>query len=290
MKLFLPSLRLAVITLLVTVAAAADSTEKVVTPKSTISLFNGKDLSQFYTWLRGHKYNDPDRVFTIVNNLDGGPAIRASGQHYGGFVTKERYANYRLTLEFRWGSMTWEPRKDKARDAGILLHCQRPDGSAAADFGGPWMRSVEFQIIEGGTGDMLLVGGFDKAGGERILTKMTAPVRSVPTPGGKAGSVTYFWDPKGVPTLVAGGRVNWYGRDPNWTGALGYRGPQDVEKPLGEWNRLEAICDGDSVVYLVNGVTVNSGTGSSLGEGRILFQSEGAEVFYRKIELHPLRK
>jgi len=35
---------------------------------------------------------------------------------------------------------------------------------------------------------------------------------------------------------------------------------------------------------------VNSGTNGNLREGRILFQSEGAEVYYRKIELHPLRK
>lgn len=272
-----------------TAGFAQGSTQPVV-PIQTISLFNGKDLSHFYTWLRNLKYNDPDKVFTVVDNIDGAPAIRASGQHYGGIITKERYADYRLGLEFRWGSVTWEPRKDKARDAGILLHCQGPDGCAGADFNSPWMRSVEFQIIEGGTGDMLLVGGHDRPGGERILTRMTAPVREVPVPGGKPGRVINFWDPQGKLKTVAGDRVNWYGRDPKWTGALGYRGPRDVEKPVGEWNRLEAICDGDGVEYFVNGVKVNSGTKGSLHEGRILFQSEGAEIFYRNIQLHPLQR
>lgn len=130
-------------------AFAENSTPPIV-PKSTIALFSGKDLTGFYTWLRNLKYEDPDKVFTVVH-IDGGPAIRASGQHFGGFVTKERYAKYRLTLEFRWGLITWEPRKDKARDAGILLHCQGPDGNAGVDFNSPWMRSVEYQIIEGGT-------------------------------------------------------------------------------------------------------------------------------------------
>lgn len=271
-------------------ALLAQGSSKVIVPTSTISLFNGKDLSHFYTWLRNHHYSDPDRVFTVVDHIDGGPAIRASGQHFGGIVTKDRYANYRLVVDFRWGPVTWKPRHDRARDAGILLHCQGPDGNYATDFNGAWMRSVEFQIIEGGTGDMLLVGGYGKLGGERLLTRMTAPVREVSTGSGKAGRVINFWDPAGKPKTIAGGRFNWYGRDPNWTGTLGYRGPNDVEKPVGEWNRLEAICDGGDVEFFVNGVKVNSGTDGNLREGRILFQSEGAEVYYRNIELHPLRK
>jgi len=271
-------------------APGATGTSKVIVPTSKITLFNGKDLTNFYTWLRDHKYTDPDRVFTVVDYIDGGPAVRASGQYYGGIVTKERYANYRLLVDFRWGPVTWKPRHDKARDAGILLHCQGPDGNYGADFNGAWMRSVEFQIIEGGTGDLLLVGGYDKPGGERLLTRMTVPVREVPAASGKAGSVTHFWDPKGKPKEVAATRVNWYGRDPKWDGALGYRGPQDVEKPVGEWNRLEAICDGGDVEFFVNGIKVNSGTNGNLRDGRILFQSEGAEVYYRNIELHPLRR
>jgi len=271
-------------------SAQNSSPGKVVVPTAKITLFNGKDLTNFYTWLRGHKYADPDRVFTVVDHIDGGPAIRASGQHYGGIVTQERYANYRLLVDFRWGPTTWKPRHDRARDAGILLHCQWPDGNYAADFNGAWMRSVEFQIIEGGTGDLLLVGGYDRPGGERLLTRMTVPVRDVPAASGKAGSAALHWDPQGTPKAVAGTRVNWYGRDPKWTGALDYRGPQDVEKPVGEWNRLEAICAGGDVEFFVNGIKVNSGTDGNLCEGRILFQSEGAEIFYRNIELHPLRK
>lgn len=271
-------------------ALPAQGGSEVVVPTTTISLFNGKDLSHFYTLLRGLRYEDPDRVFTVVEQIDGAPAIRASGQHYGGIVTKERYANYRLTLEFRWGLLTWEPRKNRARDAGILLHCQGPDGNYTANFNGGWMRSVEFQIIEGGTGDMLLVGGFERPGGPRITPSITAPVRSVSIPGAKGGRVANYWDPQGKPTPLTGGRIDWYGRDPNWDGSLGYRGPRDLEKPVGEWNHLEAICDGDSLVFFVNGVKVNGGTGSSLREGKILFQSEGAEIFYRHIALHPLKR
>lgn len=268
--------------------AAAPVSSPIIVPATPISLFNGRDLSSFYTWLARLKFEDPDRVFTVVDNLDGEPAIRASGQHFGGIISKERYANYRLTLEFRWGSVTWKPRAEKARDAGVLLHCQGPEGGHGADLLGAWMRSVEFQIIEGGTGDLLLVGGFDRPGGERISPTMTVPVRAVPLPG-KKGGFAYHWDPNGTPRTFTGGRINWYGRDPKWDGRLGYRGPQDIERPAGQWNQLEAICDGGDVEFFVNRVKVNSGSGGSFRDGRILFQSEGAEIFYRKIMLHPLK-
>lgn len=65
---------------------------------------------------------------------------------------------------------------------------------------------------------------------------------------------------------------------------------KDAEKPLGEWNTIEVICDGGKITNIVNGVVVNEGTEASVTRGRILLQSEGAEVFYRKVELRPLRK
>ena len=63
----------------------------------------------------------------------------------------------------------------------------------------------------------------------------------------------------------------------------------DAEKPNGEWNTVEVVCDGDSITNIVNGVVVNKGTKASLAKGRITLQSEGAEVFYRKVELRPLK-
>lgn len=64
----------------------------------------------------------------------------------------------------------------------------------------------------------------------------------------------------------------------------------DAEKPTGEWNRVEVICDGDRIVHIVNGVKNNEGSEASVTRGKIAIQSEGAEVFYRRIDLIPLRK
>lgn len=258
-------------------ASTYDSTP--IEPKELIQLFPARDLSAFYTWLPDSGYADPDRVFQVVDQIDGAPAIRVSGQHDGGLVTRANYTNYRLVVEFRHGNILWAPRTANARDSGILLHGQGEDGAYRQDFKSPWIRSVEFQIIEGGTGDLLLLGGVARNVKERILTRLTLPV-TLGTP---------VWNPAGVPKEFASGRIDWFGRDPQWKNQLGFRGPRDVEKPVGQWNRLEAICSGGALTFFVNGIKVNEGTNGTLRAGRILFQSEGAEIFFRRIELFPLK-
>lgn len=62
----------------------------------------------------------------------------------------------------------------------------------------------------------------------------------------------------------------------------------DAEKPVGEWNTVEVLCDGDAITNIVNGTVVNEGTGASESAGRILLQSEGAEIFFRNVKLEPL--
>ena len=48
------------------------------------------------------------------------------------------------------------------------------------------------------------------------------------------------------------------------------------------------LAEGDTLKYWVNGKLVNAGTGARPARGKILFQSEGAEVFFRRLELTPL--
>ena len=148
--------------------AAADQTagdDEIITPKETITLFNGKDLSSFYTWLVDSHREDPQHVYSVVEQVDGAPAIRISGQYYGGLTTKKRFANYRLVAEFRWGLLTWGNRTNATKDSGILLHCQGLDGAYFSKvFNGPWMRSYEFQIIQGGVGDILVLGSYEPDG------------------------------------------------------------------------------------------------------------------------------
>lgn len=227
--------------------------------------FNGKDLAGFYTYLAESRYDDPKQVFTVVDGM-----IRVSGEEFGGFITKESYRDYHLIVEWKWGDETSGSRVDKARDSGILLHCVGEDGAA----GGNWMESQECQIIEGGCGDFIMVGGAAKP-------SLTCEVRI-----GADGQP--YYEKGGERQTSDSGRYNWWGRDPGWKDELGFRGARDVEKPAGEWNRMEVICDGSTITNIVNGLVVNVGTESSLTAGKILFQSEGAELFFRKIEIRPL--
>lgn len=69
-----------------------------------------------------------------------------------------------------------------------------------------------------------------------------------------------------------------------------FGGREDIEAPTGEWNRSEVICDRDTIRNIVNGKVVNYATESSHTFGKIQLQSEGAEIFFRRVELLPLGK
>jgi len=156
-------------------------------------------------------------------------------------------------IEFKWGEKTHPPRERRALDSGILFHVVGPDQI--------WPESIEFQIIEGGTGDIILVGN----------STMTV------------GGVT-----------KTRGRFNRYGKNPAPSASptpAGCRAPEgELENPHGEWNLLELFAAGDAVKYLVNGKVSNQGSGAKPARGKILFQSEGAEVFFRNIEIRSLPK
>lgn len=236
--------------------------------KKKTSLFNGKNLNGWYTFLKGKGKNiDPNKVFTVQNGM-----IRISGQEFGCLTTDDEFENYKLTAEFKWGEITHPPRIDKARDSGILLHSTGDDGG----FSDTWMYSIECQIIEGGTGDLLVVGD----NSDRF--SLTCPVRSE-----KQGS-SWVFDLSGKFVTINSGRINWFGRDPGWKDVKGFRGQSEIEKPAGEWNRLQCIVDGKGISVYLNGTLMNQAVDVKPRKGKIQIQSEGAEIFFRKITLEQL--
>ncbi|QEH38354.1 hypothetical protein OJF2_69550 [Aquisphaera giovannonii] len=62
------------------------------------------------------------------------------------------------------------------------------------------------------------------------------------------------------------------------------------EKPVGEWNRMEIACKGDTIRVKVNGTLVNEATNCSVSRGAICLQSEGSPIEFRNIVLTPLAK
>ncbi|HXL55390.1 MAG TPA: DUF1080 domain-containing protein [Chitinophagaceae bacterium] len=63
---------------------------------------------------------------------------------------------------------------------------------------------------------------------------------------------------------------------------------KDNEHANGEWNRVEIIAKDEKIIYIVNGTVVNEGNDPSIREGKIALQSEGAEIYYRNIEIAEL--
>lgn len=95
------------------------------------------------------------------------------------------------------------------------MHSVGEDGG----YSGIWKHSIEVQLIEGGTGDFIVVGdGTD-------TFNLTANVAEE-----KQGS-SYVFKEKGKPVTVNSGRINWWGRSPDWKDEIGFRGEHDVEKP-----------------------------------------------------------
>jgi hypothetical protein len=250
------------------------------TPSSTIRLFNGRSLDNFETWLVDHHSADPDNVFS-VQRIDGTAAIRISGTIWGGLITTRSFRNYHLVAEFRWGGPTSGERATRSRDSGILLHAQGRLGNTARDFNGPWISSIECQIIEGGVGDLIIVQGFEEDG-SRIRPSVDATTRK-----NRNGEDVY--DPAGIWRTFASGRVNWSGKSEDWTDRTGFRGEHDVETADLGWTRVEVVADADTLRYYVNGQLVNAASNASLTDGRIMIQSEGAEIFVRTFDLHPIR-
>lgn len=252
--------------LAVLVAVSAGGAAEIPPTGESILLFDGSSMENFETFVFGQGFNqDPDGVFRLQDGM-----IRVEGIPYGYFITREAYSDFYLRVLFRWGEATHGRRKDMARDSGILYRAVEVEERAAraTSNGTIWPKCLEFQIMEGGTGDVILLGG----------SEMTVRGRRW---GGERGIQI---DRFGKTDL--GRRDGW---PVHYRAPAGFRDPDnEVERPHGEWNELEMVADGDRVRYWVNGTLVMEGSEASLDSGRILFQSEGSELYYGTIELRPL--
>jgi predicted phosphodiesterase len=138
------------------------------------------------------------------------------------------------------------------------------------------MKSIEIQVQEGGTGDFY-VGSSNKDENFSIQTTVIGKV----------------YNPRGTDvTAYTPGRPMLYrlGSDPDKKDAARYRNKNETEKPAGEWNTVKIIAKGNTLNVYLNGQFVNHAYNVKPQKGRIQIQSEGAEFFYRRIDLTPLPK
>ena len=278
--------------LILAVAGFAFATPQTRAQSDWKPLWNGKDLDGWTTWMQrpsptsevpglardaNGRYTDPIgsgrdplNVFTVNPDVDGRAAIRISGEVFGELRTRQSFQNYHLRLQFKWGEKKWPPRDGATtqRDSGLLYHVHAEPGAE----GRTWARSIEFQIQERDVGDLYAVGS-------------VIAVKAKPRPG--VQPTIYEYDPSGVWT--------YFSQSPGQSGRC-VKMP-DNEKPSGEWNTIELVTLGEDSIHIVNGKVVMRLHGptridtefpTSVTTGPIILQSEGAEVFYRDIEIRPI--
>lgn len=61
----------------------------------------------------------------------------------------------------------------------------------------------------------------------------------------------------------------------------------NFEKPVGEWNTAEIVCEGNSITVYINGELQNQATAET-SEGYIALQSEGGPIEFRNVQLSKL--
>jgi hypothetical protein len=168
-------------------------------------------------------------------------------------------------MQMKWGEKKWGSQTAR-RNGGLQYFVH-------GDFGvldGIWPRSIEFQIMERDIGDLYA-----------LQAQISVPSR-------KEGNL-FLFDPKGEPVtfLQKAPAVNRCVRLEN------------AEKPAGEWNTLELVCLGDKSIHVVNGKVVmrlrdarrlDGASPTPITEGKIGIQTEGAELFVRRIEIRSIKE
>lgn len=250
---------LALDTLTLTPAGGSAGPGTAPTGGGWVPLFNGRDLAGWSTFLSSRgRNNDPQGVIKVedgtIHILD--VPDRGQRQDFGYLATTRRYGDYHLRFQYRWGSKRFAPRDNAVRDSGVIYHIGGGDRV--------WPAGAELQVQEGDTGDFWMLGG-------TVLTTTVASASANPVRY-REGGTPY--------TTRPGSYVR-----------VAKNATRDARSG---WNTVELIVRGDEAVHIVNGAVVNRAVrlrdagGDPLTAGRIAFQVEGAEVYYRDIEIKPL--
>jgi len=250
-------------------AQSAEPSVSPVTPREVIRPFNGRDFQGLYTSLKRSGREDPQHVFRVENGT-----IRCGAEDIGYLATQDAYQDFHLVVEYKWGARN--PDSKSVRNSGVLLHGVGPDGSQ----GGVWMTSIECQLAQGCEGDLIVIRGKNADGTPYPATITSHTII--------AADGRTRWHEGGQRTLYSGKQFWWSKHQPFFEELIDTRGKDDVASRLGEWTKVECVCAGDRITIKINGVTVNECYDVRPAAGKILLQTEGHEVYFRNLELHPL--
>ena len=255
-----------------TVSSGVDA----ITPAGLIPLFDGQSLDGLYPWFASSGFSDPKQIFTVENGL-----LRVGGDEVGALTTNAAYQDYVMVLEFKWGTQTWAPRADKAKDGGLIFHSNGSEG----DWQNLLMPGLQMQILQGGMGDLIILDNLD---GSMAFTSNTEQLTCTYDTWNCRGG--YRWASTGAAQIFDTDMAtqHWADWDPDWQDLIGFQGDNDIESPDGDWNQAVVIARGDTVEVYFNGVKVNEATDVFPAQGKIQLEAELAEYFVRRWDLLPL--
>jgi hypothetical protein len=242
------------------------------------SLFNGRNLDG---WNIGYAAKPQDRrppsvMFEVKDGAIHTYPLEVDGttQPNAYLQTQIDYSDYRISLEYRWGTKRFAPRLGQVRDAGVVIHnYENPDNN--------WPHGVECQIEEGDTGDMWAISSQVQS------TIKLDPVQPANAPPNAPPLIVYTPPEQGGQPATIGQYMNFM--------RLRHSSMNEVDG----WNKVEVIARGDTATYIVNGVVnmritgikgwdAKTGGWARLDHGKILLQAEDSEVYYRNIRIRPL--
>lgn len=234
------------------------------------SLFNGKNLKNWDIYLGSPiagfeelaNKATPESTYQVIN-VDGQKMIHVSGDINASLATKAEYENYHIRLEFKWGEKVYGK-----RNSGLLYHSFGPFGASF----GTWMATIEHQLMHDNLGDTYLMCN------TYCETKVIKG----------ADEKSYIFSPEGQSTSFS-----------ETDNGRSIKKAKDAENALGQWNAIDLYCFGQTSVHVVNGQVVmintncckvENGLKLPLTKGKIQLQSEGGELFVRKIEIEKIKK
>ncbi|WP_430936194.1 3-keto-disaccharide hydrolase [Saccharicrinis sp. 156] len=229
-----------------------------------VKLFNRVNLDGFYLKLRKDDAELASKVFVVEDSMihvfnDHFPdsidlAARTNATH-GLFYTDQTYSKFILKFEYKWGSKIANNFDQYQYDAGCYYHVV--DDKI-------WPVGIEYQIRYNHIKHMNHTGDF----------WATQPLMWF---GAKDSS--RFLNPKDGGISI-----------PKINEVLASK-PKQYNALNNRWNKCEVIVMEDRyAIHKLNGEIVNMATNLQLKEGKIGFQSETAEIFYRNIEIRVFDK
>ena len=249
--------------LLRTTLTTAEERRIDATSNDWISLFNGKDLSGWYTFLQqSGRNNDPKKIFKVERGMIHLYGLSATNevQETGYLASEREFSHCRIRVQYKWGEKRFPPGEEEPRDSGLFYYLTGADGPLDL------ARALQLQIAESNTGDLLISGGL----------QVTTSIESELPPTYSAGLLPHR---RGSGSRIAKSA--------------------DFEDRKG-WNTVEVILDGQRVTHIVNGRVVlrawnlrqpdpsDPSKMISVDHGRLLLEGAGSEVWFRNLQMKPL--